>query len=131
MHIDHTTIRTNEIEITKDFLLAVFNLKLGKRPASIENSIKGYWLYINEDPIIHIIQSRSLKSDFTYQSEAIDHTAFFMDEPYDDFFCRIKQMNVRYSTMDLADIGEKRIFFNTPTGILLETVFRNNNSTVI
>ncbi len=127
MHIDHTTLRTSEIEKTKDFLVEVFNLKVGKRPASIENSIKGYWLYNNDEPIVHIIQARKNIGVHQYQSEAIDHTAFFMDEPYDIFLKKVQDLNIRYSTMELEDICEKRIFLNTPTGILLETVFRSKN----
>ncbi len=47
-----------------------------------------------------------------------------MDEPYAVFLEKVQGLNIRYSTMELEDIGEKRIFLNTPTGILLEAVFR-------
>jgi glyoxylase I family protein len=33
-------------------------------------------------------------------------------------------LDIRHSVMELEDIGEKRIFLHTPTGILLEVVFR-------
>jgi glyoxylase I family protein len=125
MHIDHTTLRTRHLEKTKDFLIRVFDLEAGPRPAVIAAGIPGYWLYYQNSPLIHLIQS-----SFYYQqqanqaAEAIDHTAFYMQN-YDAFKQKLTDLNVPYSLMDLPDIGERRIFLNTPTGILLETVFRD------
>ena len=125
MHIDHTTIRTREIEKTKDFFLHVFDLKVGKRPDVIEKNIPGFWLYSGENPIIHIIQSTlRFQQNSNYSTEAIDHTAFFM-HGHDAFKEKLEQLKILYSTMELPDINEKRIFLQTPTGVLLEIVFRN------
>lgn len=124
IHIDHTTIRTRDIVATKDFFVGVFDLKVGKRPNIIERNIAGYWLYAGENPIIHIIQSSPrFSSASNYGSEAIDHTAFFM-HGYDAFKAKLERLNINYSPMELPDINERRIFLQTPTGILLETVFR-------
>lgn len=125
MHIDHTTLRTRQLEKTKDFLLNIFDLTEGPRPAVIAANIPGYWLYHNGSPLIHLI-----KSAFYYNQqadhaiEAIDHTAFYL-ENYDAFKQKLLSLKIPYSLMDLPDIGERRIFLHTPTGILLETVFRN------
>ena len=124
MHIDHTTLRTNELEKTKEFLIRVFDLKSGERPAIIAGSIPGYWLYYNDKPLIHLIKSSYFnKTSLDNSSEAIDHTAFYM-ENYEEFKQKLMELKVTYSLMDLPDIGERRIFLHTPTGILLETVFR-------
>ena len=56
-------------------------------------------------------------------AEAIDHTGFFMED-YDGFKLKLTALGVPFSLMDLPEIGERRIFLHTPTGILLETVFR-------
>ncbi len=124
MHIDHTTLRTSYITETKDFLLKVFDLTIGPRPSSIENSIVGHWLYYKDAPIIHLIQSNPLrKPSLDMATEAIDHTGFFM-ENYGEFKQKLIDLEVPFSLMDLPEIGERRIFIHTPTGILLETVFR-------
>ncbi|MDP9079044.1 MAG: glyoxalase [Bacteroidota bacterium] len=124
MHIDHTTIRTSKLEQTKDFFLKVFDIKVGSRPARIAANILGYWLYFDDAPLIHLIQSypdgRPVKES---ASEAIDHTGFSM-EGYDAFKDKLDSLGILYSPMDLPEIGERRLFFYTPTGILLETVFR-------
>ena len=128
MHIDHTTLRTNELEKTKEFLIRVFDLKSGERPAVIAANIPGYWLYYKDKPLIHLIESSYFdKTSLDNSSEAIDHTAFYM-ENYEEFKQKLTEMKVTYSLMDLPDIGERRIFLRTPTGILLETVFREKSS---
>lgn len=124
MHIDHTTLRTRDLDKTKNFMVAIFDLEVGERPAAIAAKIPGYWLYWKESPLVHLIQSNYFHQQGQDNSaEAIDHTAFYMDN-YDEFKDKLMRMNVPMSLMNLPDIGERRIFIHTPTGILLETVFR-------
>lgn len=122
MHIDHTTIRTTKLTETRDFFASVFDLKEGKRPAVIANNIPGYWMYWQSEPLVHIIYSGRHYGDVP-STEAIDHTAFYM-ENYDGFKSKLQQLGIRFSLMDLPELNERRIFLYTPTGILLEAVFR-------
>ncbi|WP_183557388.1 glyoxalase [Mucilaginibacter sp. SP1R1] len=125
MHIDHTTLRTRHVEQTKGFLIRIFDLTVGSRPAVIGAGIPGYWLYYKDAPLIHLIQSSSYhEQQQNDAAEAIDHTAFYM-ENYDAFKQKFIDHDVAHSIMNLPDIGERRIFLRTPTGILLETVFRS------
>ena len=113
-----------ELEKTKEFLTSVFDLQPGERPAVIAANIPGYWLYYEDKPLIHLIQSSYFhKMGTDNSSEAIDHTAFFM-KGHEAFKQKLTALKIHYSLMDLPDIGERRIFLRTPTGILLETVFR-------
>jgi glyoxylase I family protein len=124
MHIDHTTLRTLELEKTKDFLIRVFDLQPGERPAVIAANIPGYWLYYQDKPLIHLIRSSFYyKNTNDTSAEAIDHTAFFLED-FEAFREKLIGLKIHYSLMELPDIGERRIFLHTPTGILLETVFR-------
>lgn len=124
MHIDHTTLRTRQLEKTKDFLVGIFDLEEGPRPAVISAGIRGHWLYYKDAPLIHLIESSFYhRQQDNNAAEAIDHTAFYM-ENYDAFKQKLIDLKVPHSLMDLQDIGERRIFLHTPTGILLETVFR-------
>ncbi|MDB4923251.1 MAG: Catechol 2,3-dioxygenase [Mucilaginibacter sp.] len=49
MHIDHTTLRTREMEKTKEFFIRVFDLQPGERPAVIATNIPdiGYIIKTN------------------------------------------------------------------------------------
>lgn len=124
MHIDHTTLRTAQLEENKDFLIRVFDLVEGPRPAAIAARLRGHWLYHKDAPLLHLIESQDYPDlPKGYMVEAIDHTAFFMED-FDAFKNKLESLNIPYNLMELQDIGERRIFIRTPTGILLETVFR-------
>jgi catechol 2,3-dioxygenase-like lactoylglutathione lyase family enzyme len=120
MKLDHVTIRTRDLPATRDFFLKVFDLTEGERPLAIQRRIPGHWLYSEGHPLVHIIGSQGQGSDRA--AEAIDHVGFRM-EGYADFRNKLDQLGIRYSTMDLADLEERRLFFRAPGGPLLEAVF--------
>jgi glyoxylase I family protein len=119
MHLDHVTIRTRDLEATRSFFLTVFDLEEGERPLAIRH-IPGHWLYAEGRPLVHIIGSHG--SGIDRSAEAIDHVGLRM-EGYSDFRKKLDHLGIPYSTMDLADIQERRLFFHVPGGPLLEAVF--------
>jgi catechol 2,3-dioxygenase-like lactoylglutathione lyase family enzyme len=119
MKLDHVTIRTRDLQATRSFFLTVFDLEEGERPLAIQR-IPGHWLYSEGHPLVHIIRSQG--SGFDRSAEAIDHVGFRM-EGYTKFRNKLDQLGIRYSVTDLADIGERRLFFRAPGGPLLEAVF--------
>jgi glyoxylase I family protein len=120
MKLDHVTIRTLDLQATRDFFLSVFDLREGERPLAIQRRIPGHWLYSEGRPLVHIIGSQG--SGFDRAAEAIDHVGFRM-QGYAEFRNKLNQLGIRYSTMDLADLEERRLFFRAPGGPLLEAVF--------
>lgn len=119
MRLDHVTIRTRDIAGTRDFFRKVFDLDEGERPQAIRR-IPGCWLYSQGQPLVHIIGSRGFGTDRA--AEAIDHVGLRL-EGYSAFRAKLEQLGIRYSTMDLTDIQERRLFFHAPGGPLLEAVF--------
>jgi glyoxylase I family protein len=119
MKLDHVTIRTRDLPATRSFLLSVFDLKEGERPLAVRR-IPGHWLYSEGHPLVHIIGAQGYGIDRA--AEAIDHVGLRM-EGYAEFRRKLEQLGIHYSTMDLADIQERRLFFHAPGGPLLEAVF--------
>ena len=119
MKLDHVTIRTRDLQATRSFFLTVFDLKEGERPLAIRR-IPGHWLYSEGHPLVHIIGSQG--SGFDRSAEAIDHVGLRL-EGYAEFRSKLDQLGIHYSTMDLPDMGERRLFFRAPGGPLLEAVF--------
>ncbi len=119
MQLDHVTIRTADIDGTRAFFETVFDLTIGERPAAIRR-IPGFWLYSEGKPVVHLIGS--FGTGFDRAAEAIDHVGFRLED-YAAFRARLDRLAIPYSTMDLADIGERRLFFRAPGGPLLEAVF--------
>lgn len=120
MHLDHITIRTRDLAGTRAFLLQVFDqLEERPRPKAIHR-IPGHWLFAGDRPIVHLIGSQGHGLDGA--AEAFDHVGIHM-EGYTEFRARLERMGIRYSPMDLPELDERRLFFRTPSGPLIETVF--------
>ena len=52
IRLDHINVHADDLDAARDFLLAVLpDLKQGFRPPF---DFKGYWLYLGEQPIIHM-----------------------------------------------------------------------------
>ncbi len=118
MHLDHVTLRTADLEGTRQFLQDLLGLTVGYRPAF---GFPGYWLYEREQPIVHLIPGGG--APVGRSAEVIDHIGFCLDG-YDEFRAGLDMKSVAYSTMDLSDLGERRLFVRTPGQILIELVFR-------
>lgn len=82
--------------------------------------IPGHWLFAGDRPIVHLIGSQGHGLDGA--AEAFDHVGIHM-EGYTEFRARLERMGIRYSPMDLPELDERRLFFRTPSGPLIETVF--------
>jgi hypothetical protein len=61
------------------------------------------------------------------RGETIDHVGFRLKD-YDGHRRKLKTLGIPYSTMDLPELGERRLFIRTPTGILIERVFREGDA---
>ncbi len=116
MHLDHVALRTCNIPATRNFFIRVFEMVPGERPVQIKR-VPGCWLYSDGHPLVHIMGSFG-----NCACEAIDHVGFKLSG-YIDFRSKLERLGVRYSTMDLADIQERRLFFRALGGALLEAVF--------
>ena len=116
--LDHVTIRTHDLEATRSFFETVLDLKAGFRP---DFPFPGYWLYDGAEPIVHLIPGPPVPVD--QGRESIDHVAFRL-EHYQAVRDRLDGLRLAYSTMELPELCERRLFLRTPTGILIELVFR-------
>jgi glyoxylase I family protein len=76
-------------------------------------------LYAGDRPIVHIIGTN--RPGTAEGAEAIDHVGIRLDG-YAQFKAKLERLRIAYSTMDLADFDERRLFFRTPGGPLLEAV---------
>ena len=124
MELDHATLRTHDLEGTRAFFEAVLGMKTGYRPAF---SFPGYWLYAGDNPMVHLIPGRG--ASLGHDRETIDHVAFRLTD-YDGMQGKLESLAIPYSRMELPELGERRLFVRTPTGILLELVFRESRGQI-
>lgn len=124
MQLDHVTIRTHELSMLKDFMVEIFDLVDGPRPATIVASVNGHWLYHGNWPLIHLIQSPIDEHDQAETAEAIDHFAFVMKD-YDAFKQKLVDKKIKFEMMDIPEMNRRRIFLRLPNGVLIETIFED------
>lgn len=125
MQLDHVTIRTTNLLVARDFFLEVFDhLEERPRPRAIQR-IPGHWLFAGNAPIVHLIGAYGQGQDSA--PEAWDHVAFRLTG-YDAFRSKLILLNIPYSPMELPELNERRLFFRTPGGPVIETVFRETLS---
>lgn len=120
MHLDHITIRTRDLRGTRAFFLKLFDELEERARAKAIDRIPGHWLYADDKPIIHLIGSQG--HGFENAAEAFDHIGIHLDG-YSAFRRKLAELGIPYSKMDLAELNERRLFFRTPSGPLIEAVF--------
>ncbi|UWQ81493.1 glyoxalase (plasmid) [Leisingera sp. S132] len=121
MQLDHITIRTSNLPEARAFFLEVFpDLEERPRPKAIQ-AIPGHWLFAKDEPIVHLIGSHDGHLD--RGGEAWDHIGFRL-KGYEAFRARLDRLKIPFAPMELPELGERRLFFRTPGGPVIETVFR-------
>src|SRR5258705_6333827 len=93
--LDHATLRTSDLEGTRNFLEAVLDLTPGYRPAF---PFPGYWLYADGEPIVHIIPGRGGRVDRS--GKTIDHVGFPL-RGYDRHRHKLTAPGLTYSPIGL------------------------------
>jgi catechol 2,3-dioxygenase-like lactoylglutathione lyase family enzyme len=71
--LQHINIRASDVNRTRDFYVRAVGLRVGHRPPF--QSI-GYWLYLHDEAVIHLVQKTSDERPAASTTGAIDHIAF-------------------------------------------------------
>jgi len=128
--LQHYLIRARNIELTKKFYIEILGMKEGYRPAF---SFVGYWLYLNDKPVVHLVEAFTTNSaqknylshegDISNGRNAIDHIAFHA-EGYDEMVAHLKKNHIFMQNRIVPEENHGRqIFITDPNGIRIELNF--------
>lgn len=129
--LDHFSIRTTDLEGTRDFYVQVLGMTDGKRPPF---KFPGAWLYCGDKDVIHIIgidpNDKSGLVDYLGDRDemaltgtgAIDHLAF-MAEDLEAARARLKAAGVATREREVPLLGVRQIFLEDPNGVTIELNF--------
>ncbi|MEH6549728.1 MAG: VOC family protein [Pseudomonadales bacterium] len=96
----------------------LLGLTPGPRP---DFGINGYWLYANDEPILHLIEDpnrdNNAKGYFDHIALRCDHIEGILE--------RLEKMDTKYDKFDIRDVNQTQIFLQDPAGISLELNFQN------
>jgi len=117
MRLDHFNIAAplELIEACRDFYVNVLGFEEGFRPEFMR---RGYWLYAEEVPAIHLVESGSHQPGNGY----VDHIAFRC-KGLAAVVARLEANSVPYRRSTIAELGMTQLFFADPAGTGLELNF--------
>lgn len=129
--LDHFSIRTTDVDGTRDFFVRVLGMTSGERPPF---KFPGAWLYCGEKDVIHIIgidpSDKSGLVEYLGDREetaltgtgAIDHLAF-MAEDIDAMRARLTVEGIASREREVPLLGVRQIFLEDPNGVTIELNF--------
>jgi catechol 2,3-dioxygenase-like lactoylglutathione lyase family enzyme len=120
MKLDHATIITEDIEAARRFLCSVVGLSEGPRPPF---GVKGYWLYANDQPVIHLIKVDAASSAQP-AFPRIDHVGLRIDSVREwwALLDRIRLNGIPYEFSEVPLSGERQLFVTMAPGVVIELV---------
>tara|TARA_A100001037_G_scaffold98365_1_gene89798 strand:- start:293 stop:706 length:414 start_codon:yes stop_codon:yes gene_type:complete len=133
-NIDHTSIRTLKLEESREFYESVLGMKVGDRP---DFDFPGYWLYINDHAVIHLVgidrnnldgltdYLGEINMDEVSGSGAVDHLAFVATDPT-ELIKTLNTMNIDFFERDVPNMDLFQIFVKDPNGVTLEINYWKN-----
>ena len=116
--MNHFTILTDDVEVTREFYRTLLDLTVGWRP---NFNFPGLWLYAGGSPILHVIGGKT-RADL--KAGVIDHMAFTATD-LPGTAQRLTERGIAYDLRRLANTadGQWQLFFNDPNGARVEFDF--------
>lgn len=114
--LDHINIETTDLDTSVRFYEDVLGLKAGWRPSF---DVPGAWLYVDEQPVIHIVLREAINEGPT---GAIHHVAL-KATGLDGMTERLERSGIAYAKTVVPDLGVTQLFVDDPNGVKLELNF--------
>ena len=114
--LDHINILTNDVEKCRSFYVDGLGFEEGFRPLF---NIPGMWLYLDEHPVVHIIETEDTVPNTT---GTIDHIAFRAYN-FDAFTKNLDDKGIEWSDREIPNMDIHQLFVHDPHGVKIEFNF--------
>lgn len=130
--LEHYTIRSLDMEATRDFYCRAMGLKVGKRPPL---AFPGYWLYCGETPVVHLVplaDPKAIRGMIKVPAAAegakpgggaVDHVAFRATN-VPAMRRRLRANNIAFTENAQPGGRLHQFFLDDPNGVTVEINFR-------
>lgn len=124
--IHHLNIRCapDDLGPIERFYSEVIGLQRGHRPPNLRN--QGVWLYLGEQPIIHVTARCAEGYVQGDHRGSVDHVAF-QSRGAAEFLDKLKSMNIPCDQQNVDGAGYQ-VFVRDPVGTVLEFNFPNSEA---
>lgn len=131
--IDHYSVRTANLEVSRQFYVEVLGFKVGYRPPL---KFPGFWLYPAgggaDYGLVHLIGTEGAQGGLTEYlgsrdgagegGGALDHLAFLATD-FIEFRDRLTCHQIAFRERALPGLNLHQLFFRDPSGITIEMNF--------
>jgi catechol 2,3-dioxygenase-like lactoylglutathione lyase family enzyme len=114
--MNHFTVLTDDIDVTRKFYVGILGLKEGYRPPL---GFPGTWLYAANQPVLHVVAGRPLPED---PAGVLDHMAFSASN-LPDIAAKLRANGIKYDLRKQPDSGVWQLFCFDPSGARVELDF--------
>jgi catechol 2,3-dioxygenase-like lactoylglutathione lyase family enzyme len=117
--LQHVNIRCADAKASRDFYVELIGLAEGRRPPFPS---QGYWLYLGDVPVVHLVQKRESEPKRGPGTGELDHVAF---EGVDLEATRrlLTERGQSFREAVVPRDGTVQIFVSDPDGVMLELNF--------
>lgn len=124
--LNHFTIRTADLERTRDFYSQVLGMPVGDRPPL---GFPGYWLYSGGAPTVHLVGMRDGETAprAAGPTGLFDHIAFSCTG-LAEMKARLRQHGVDFAERIVPRDRQTQLFLHDPDGIGVELNFPPNET---
>ncbi len=118
--LNHMTVRTDDLEGTRDFYQDLLGLKAGPRPPL---GFPGYWLYAGEHPVVHLVpKGHGIGGGPSADTGNFDHVAFTATG-FAATRERLRRRGIRFREQDVPETPIRQIFLEDPNRVMIELNF--------
>jgi catechol 2,3-dioxygenase-like lactoylglutathione lyase family enzyme len=118
--LNHVTVRTDDLEGTRDFYAEALGLRDGFRPPL---AFPGYWLYCGEQAVVHLVpHSGQIGAGPGDATGNFDHVAF-VGEDYEAMRDRLQRMGLAFRENEVPGIRLRQLFVRDPNEVMIEINF--------
>ena len=118
--LHHVTVKTADLEATRDFYRDVLGLEVGFRP---DLDFPGYWLYCGDVPVVHLVpRQNAIGGGPSRDTGPFDHFAFLASD-FPGVKAKLEENGVKYRENHIAKPPIDQLFFPDNNNVMVELNF--------
>jgi catechol 2,3-dioxygenase-like lactoylglutathione lyase family enzyme len=118
--LNHVTVRTDDLEGTRDFYGEVLGLREGPRPPL---TFPGYWLYCGDQAVVHLVpRSGAIGSGEGDTTGNFDHVAFSAED-FEGMRARFQRLGLTFREQTVPGMRLRQLFVQDPNKVMIELNF--------
>ena len=118
--LHHVTVKTANLEVTRDFYRDILGLEVGFRP---DLNFPGYWLYCGDTPVVHLVpEGSAIGGGPSFDTGPFDHFAFLASD-FDGIKAKLDRHGVKYRENHVNRPPIDPLFFPDNNNVMVELNF--------